>query len=231
MFLENAVKTPQDFIDGKLILSFADKEYLQQNVIFNQLTNPWEHDELVISILSVILPSILESVKFLFGDFLEGGEWTMVSPYKRQQTLSVPKNNKFSETVFGHVDRILNEKPNISTIAQEASIRFTHNKTLKWLETKNNTDKEKLLCDAQKNVKKTRVKFKERRIEIEERRKQLLREKFQENEERERKRIEKLSSFTSGILDWGLWQSIEQVDQHLKLYTTNKDKVAGLKAQ
>ena len=40
----------------------------------------------------------------------------------------IPSNNKFSETIFGHLDRLLKEKSNISLIASEAFIMFVHNK-------------------------------------------------------------------------------------------------------
>ena len=85
----------------------------------------------------------------------------------------MPKNNKFSETIFGHVDRILRERPDISIISQEAYIMFCHNKTPQWLEGKNPREKYELLGEARRDVKKVRTMFQQRRIEIEERRKLL----------------------------------------------------------
>jgi hypothetical protein len=141
----------------------------------------------------------LESFKTLFSDFLQGGYGPIFLNPNVKKTISVPKNNKFSETVFGHVDRILREKPNISTIAQEAYIMFYHNKTLRWLDSKDNSEKAELLAAARKDFKRTRLQFKQRRIEIEQKRNEILKQKFLEIVERERKQVEKLESLTSGI--------------------------------
>ena len=148
------------------------------------MTQVWEHDDKVITILSTLLPGICETVKKLFADFLENGQWCSVTPAKHECTRSVPKNNKFSETIFGHVDRILRQTPDISDISQEAYIMFCHNKTLQWLEGKNPREKCERLGEATRDVKKVRTMFQQRRIEIEERRKLLLREKFEAAEEK-----------------------------------------------
>ena len=52
---------------------------------------------------------------------------------EREKTKSVPTHNEFSESVFGHIDKLLREKPNISTISEEAYIMFIHNKTRDWI--------------------------------------------------------------------------------------------------
>lgn len=108
---------------------------------------------------------------------------------------------------------------------------FCHNKTLQWLQTKNAKDKCELLSAARRDVKKVRSLFLLRRTEIEERRKLLLREKFAAAEEREKRRVQKLENYTNDIIDWGLWQSVQDVDYHVSLYKTKKDKVAALKPQ
>lgn len=59
----------------------------------------------------------------------------------------------------------------------------------------------------------------------------LQEKKNLESEARERRRIEELSSFTSDILDWGFWQSVKQVDQHMSMYLTDKENISGLKAK
>lgn len=92
----------------------------------------------------------------------------------RDDLVSVPKHNKFSETIFGHLDRMLLEKPNISLIASEAYIMFSHNRTSQWLRNKSDEEKLVLLNDARKNAKVARAKFKERMQEIERRRKLIL---------------------------------------------------------
>ena len=124
----------------------------------------------------------------LFADFLNNGQWTSVIEAKRLCTKAVPKN-KFSDTLFGYVDRILREKPNVSVIAQEAYVMFCLNKTLQWLEGKEEKEKSRLLMESRKDVKNARKFFQQRRQEIERQRQELLREKFIAAEEKEHKRV------------------------------------------
>lgn len=159
--------------------------------------------------MRVILPGICQLFRRLFSNYLVGGKWKSCRDDNnlREILTSVPKHNKFSETVFGHLDRIMKEKPNISLIASEAYIMFVHNKTIDWLNGK--TDQEKsllLLSQARKNVKSGRCKFMTRISEIERRRRANLEDKMKKAEELEKARLKRLEDYTNAILDWGLWQ-------------------------
>jgi hypothetical protein len=72
----------------------------------------------------------------------------------REKTCSVPKHNTLTESIFGHVDRILKEKPGIKPIVKQAIVMFYHNKTSQCLETRR--DKGKLSALARLNVKTVR---------------------------------------------------------------------------
>ena len=80
----------------------------------------------------------------------------------KEKIKSVLTHIKFSESVFGHIDRLLREKPNISTIS-EADIMFIHNKTRDWLSEMDSKKKSEMLLEARKEVRATRNLFKERR--------------------------------------------------------------------
>ena len=41
--------------------------------------------------------------------------------------------NTFSETIIGHLDRILREKPNSTLIANKTYVMFIYNETLEWI--------------------------------------------------------------------------------------------------
>ncbi len=167
----------------------------------------------------------------IFSDHLENGKWANASPELRQKTCGLPKHNKFSESVFGHLDRLMREKPNITTIASEAFIMFSHNKTSEWLETKSPTDKDKLLAAARKSVKSARREFKARQLAIQEARRLAVAEKLQQAEALRLRRLQKREKQTSDIIFWGLWQSEEQVTNSLLTITSIGDKVKALKAQ
>ena len=96
-----------EFMNGKLILPFADEEKTRKNEIFQCLILDWEHDHLVKVHLKVILPALLAVAKKLFSDHLEGGKWKDVNHDLREKTAGVPKHNEFSESIFGHIERII----------------------------------------------------------------------------------------------------------------------------
>jgi len=183
--------------------------------------------------LKIILPGICKLFKNLFKDYLDDGKWkrSRLDEKLRNDIQSVPKHNKFSETIFGHLDRILREKPNISLIASEACIMFSHNKTIQWLRSKTDQEKSVLMDFARSNAKAARTKFRDRVLEIERRRKLILEEKMKKAEEAEKAKMKKLQGYTDEILAWGLWQSTEQIDFHLGIIKTTSQKIQALKAQ
>ena len=90
----------------------------------------------------------------------------------RDTTNSVEKHNKFSEYVFAYYDQLLRFKPNIQTLASEAYVMFSVNRTSDWLNQKSPEDLENLLCHARKNVSSIQKQFKVRKDEI--KRKQMM---------------------------------------------------------
>lgn len=119
-FLMIASNRSQEFISGDLHLSFSNLHALENSVIYCHLIKPWDHDDKVDVILQVMLPAMARLLQRIFSDHLEGGEWSDVSAEERTRLIVVPKHNKYSESIFGHLDRIMKEKPNISAIASEA---------------------------------------------------------------------------------------------------------------
>ena len=55
------------------------------------------------------------------------------------ETKSVPTTKVNPEC---HFDRMLSEKPNITCIAQESLLLFSHNKTSNWLQSKSAEERE-----------------------------------------------------------------------------------------
>jgi len=169
-------------------LSFGNFDTVS-NHIFQSLIQPAECDDIVCAILKVVLSGICKTFQHLFADFINDGKWKMMrtDDELRQKTISVPKHNKFSETIFGHLDRLLREKPNIKLLANESYIMFVHNKTLDWLAGKTDNEKEILLSKARKNVSTIRLKFKERMKQLEIKRRLNLEEKLRKAENVEKK--------------------------------------------
>lgn len=237
-YLETNSDDTDNFMLGENTLSFH-RDFIKngrEDSILQSLLEPSPHDNIVNAILKVILPGLCKTVKHLLSDYLDNGPWKRAreSNDLRNKTQSVPKHNKFAETIFGHLDRVLREKPNISLIAVESCVMFVHNNTLEWLQTKSEVEKTMLMAKARKDVTHVRQKFKDRLKEIERQRRLNIDEKLKKAEESEKKRLSKLQEYTNDILEWGLWQSEAQVDFHMSLKTTcktNADKMKAVKSQ
>ena len=221
----------EKFVKGEVLMSFVDKDKVNVSIFMKSLLKESTYDDKVIVILGIMIPALYNVTKRLFKDHLEGEMWDNPNASIREKTLATPNHNKFSETVFGVLDRILREKPNISIIAAESYILFCHNKTLKWLESKSEKDKEELLSHARKNVKKMRKKFEERQKMIEEQRKAKLNAARQKSEQIEKQRLKRKEGMTNDILIWGLWQSEADVDSEMESLQTQTDKRAAVTAQ
>ncbi|WAQ97662.1 hypothetical protein MAR_030352 [Mya arenaria] len=134
-YLEEFPQHIRDFMEGNYVLIFVDQAKLTSSKVFLFLTSDWEHDGKVEAILLILIPAMCVLCKKLFRDFLPDGTWFEASDTINEKTQSVPKHNKFSETIFGHMDRLLREKPNTTQNASEANM-FVHNKTVEWLRKK-----------------------------------------------------------------------------------------------
>ena len=75
---------------------------------------------------------------------------------------------------------------------------------------------------ARKGVKKGRLKFKNRLKEIARQRRKLLEDKMRAADEAETKRLQKRQEYSIAILEWGLWQTADQVDFHLTQFIKSK---------
>lgn len=152
---------------------------MNSSPVFAALTKDWEHDAKVAACLQILIPALCQLCQRLFKDYLPGGTWFESPESVKERTRGVPKHNKFSESIFGHMDRLLREKPNTTQIAYEANIMFVHNKTLSWLKEKNPNEQERIIREARSDVNALRKAFKIRRQQLETERQQILNEKLQ----------------------------------------------------
>jgi len=229
-FLKDAAKNTEAFLDGNL-LPFGKDTVVHKDAIFDALLKPWQHDDLVIAMLQIILPSMSVLAERLFGEYLPGGCFTNASPTLRTQTVGTHKHNVFAESIFGDLDRLLKTKPNITTVCAEAMITFCHNKTLEWLFSKTTGEKEKLCTNARQAVRDIRATFKQRQTQIRIVRLHCIEEKQRKREEKEIRNIQKKEGITSEIIHFGLWQTTSQIDAAIAGLPSKTSKLSALKAQ
>ena len=149
----------------------------------------------------------------------------------RTNTKSVPTTNNISEHDFAKFDRLLREKPHASTLALEAYILFTNNKTSEWLTHKSAADRSKMMEEARKNAPIYRKLHHQRLSEIEKATIKHQQETEKKHQEAQRKEIEAKEKITSKIINYGLWQSIIQVNSCLDGMKSETQKRAAIKIQ
>jgi hypothetical protein len=147
------------------------------------------------------------------------------------ETKSVPSTNTVSERDFAKFDRLIRDKPNASTLALEAHILFTNNKTSTWFRQKTDAERAKIMQEARTNASHFRTTYRQRILEIEHKNLEQQQEKEKKNEEAERKLTEAKEKTTSEIINYGLWQSIAQIDSCLDGMNSESQKRVALKVQ
>ena len=76
---------------------------------------------------------------------------------------SVPTTNVSPERDFAILDRLMQQKPNTNTIALEAMIMHSQNKTSDWVQKKSEEEKEKLFKAARNLIPNTKGTYKVRK--------------------------------------------------------------------
>ena len=143
----------------------------------------------------------------------------------------MPKTSCFAESVFGQMDHLMRTKPSLKTLAAESCKMFSNNKTLQWLQSKEQTEREKLINSATKSVKDVKLKFKASVHEIEQRRKLTIQEKIIQKENALREKVRKQEETTNEMVIHGLWQSENEIDNMLESYETEREEIQAVKVQ
>lgn len=179
----------------------------------------------------MILPALCQLSRRLFKEHLPGGKLTNVTQETTEVLKGVPKTSCFAESVFGQLDYFMRTKPSLKTLAAESCIMFINNKTLQWLQSKEQTERDLLINSATKIVKDLQFKFRARAHEIEQKRKIAIQEKIIQKENALREKVRKQEQTTNEIVIHGLWQTELEIDNMLASYETEKEKTEAVKVQ
>ena len=192
-----------------------------------------ERDDELNEILCPMLQGLFLAMSQLLNRMvhLPGGKFSQPSEELIRETKSVMKHNKLPEFVFGQLDQLLRYRPNATLLTNEAYLMYSHNKTREWLESLPDEERNKLIDNARKQGKSARMKFKERLRAIEAKRLEIQEERKRKLEVTEQKRRQELEELTNNVCYYGLWQSIEQVNEGLATLDTENEKREALQAQ
>jgi len=217
-------------MNGELLV-FGENTYVEKDEIYNSLVTSDQYDNIVEVFLQVLLPTLCTVSRKLFVDHLPGGKFHEISPEMKEKVKHAPKTSCYAESVFGQLDHLLRTKPNMSTLAAEASIMFLNNRTMDWLNSQNEEEKQELIKKASKSVKRIRQNYKRRLSEIEERRRVAVQEQIRIKEAARLEKLRLQEEYTKDIINHGLWQSENEVDNMLLSYQKSSEKTKALKAQ
>jgi len=151
----------------------------------------------------------------MLDDHLVHGKWETLQSTEaniRGETESVRTTNVVSECDFALLDRFVREKPNASTLALEAHIIFSNNKTSSWLQAKPKEECNTLLNFARRMAPAHRRKFQERQKAIEKQRIEILAKKQADFELSQQRALEQKERYTTDIIKWGLYVAVQAGD-------------------
>jgi hypothetical protein len=139
------------------------------------------------------------------------------------ETAEVPLHNILSERDFSQVDRIVTNKPNISSIAISSVVMFCKNQTGKWLDQIKPQEKDIFMSRARRHVKSCRKKSQENKKQIAEARVKSMAEKQQRKVELEKKKSGLAEELSVKIASsGGLWQNDNIVEKFAAVDPTKK---------
>ena len=181
--------------------------------------------------LQVLCSAFSALLSRLVQDHLPGGAYCNPSAELTHETKSVSKTNVVSERDFGKLDRLLREKPNATTLSLEAMILFSNNKTMNWLTSKSPEEVQQLLQAARKIAPEFRRLFKERKQNILEECIKALHEKQHALEAARVKQLRIKENLTKDIIQYGLWQSKDDIAEGVAKERSKTAKLRALKVQ
>ena len=230
-YLADVEKNTADFMAGRLLL-FGDATNVRHDAAYASLTAPSDDTDVQTEvILHVLIPAMAKLSQKLFADFLAGGCYSTPSEEMIRKTSGAPKHNKFSETVFGFFDQLLRTKPNCQQLAAESYIMFSHNRTSQWLDSKDVTQQDDLVKQAQHDVSHLLSKFHSRSAAIKAAKRASIEARKKKAEEAQMRKLKDKENITEDIIHYGLCQSPDQIDQLLIRSGSKTKQLLALKAQ
>ena len=132
---------------------------------------------------------------------------------RKQPETEKENMNMNIERVFGYWDNKQWRIPALSSIAVEACVLFTLNKTLAWFEAKPEAEKEQLIRFCQRQTPDMKAKFKERAEQLLKELQARLEKKQVEKMEKEKKEMSKKLALMATIESLsGLWVNERQMN-------------------
>ena len=228
-FLKQASEDPVDFLSGKS--PFSEDCLDRDNEVSKFLLDGACESHLSTQIAQGVCLGLLQLMERMLPDQLEGGKYYEPTQALLQATTATPTHNKLPEFAFGILDRLVSFRPNATTLANEAYIMYGFNKTGAWLRSLPKKEKEQYLQQARTEGRMLRKKFKQRLKEIEAEQQRQLEKREKDLARIEASRVKKLENLTTDVVNYGLWQSEQDMDLALQEIGKEAEQKKSIQAQ
>ena len=139
-----------------------------------------EIDEMTFLALEAILSSVLIILERQAKDQLDGGKYARPTDDFKKSAENIKAHNKASESDFGILQHLINNKPSANIETYEALTIFPRNKTSDWLDSKTPEERAKLMSHARKGSIKLKQYYDEQRIQLAQDKLEVLHKKQEE---------------------------------------------------
>lgn len=167
-------------------------------------------DVIAVQVAQNLFTSYYKILNAAMKEQLPGGAFYTLNSEKITETSSVFPHNKLPERAFGMLDFLIRNRPNATTLTNEAFILFAFNKTCDWLEELPLDEKNHLLNISKTQGRQIRETFKERYREIERQRLEALKKKQEDLVKRKERFYKKKKKGKTNISNNLLWIVAEQ---------------------
>ena len=200
--------------------------------VWNVLTQSNENNIQTQELLQILFSAFSVTTQRLLIDHLPHGKYYSITDTEViNEMASVPTTNVSPERDFAILDRLMQQKPNANTIALEAMIMYSQNKTSDWVQKKSEEEKEKLFKAARNLIPNTKETYKVRKQEMQKLLEDDLASKQQNIAQKQIKKTQEKEKLTKEIGVVGLWTNRAQTDDGLDAFTKKTDRLRVLKLQ
>ena len=214
--------------------SCFDDKFISKDEVFDSLAGSTKYDEMSLNMMKHTLAALKQLIGRVTKEYLPGGQYHLdqANPSFRKETESVPKHNKLPERVFGYLGYLIGRRPNARAIANEAQIMYVFNKTSEYIASLAPNKIQDLIHEVTGKSRKTlRTKMKERENQLHEELVKKQMEKKAKLEQAKKNQVKQKEDLTGIIIDAGLWQSPETVDEKMNQCTSDRERYEACKKQ
>jgi hypothetical protein len=216
--LDKFAQDPAPLLQGKGPLCLAGEVHsssLKHEALFEQGQEDMQN--LTKMSLQMMCISMAVLINRQLQDQLPGGTFHKPSPQVLLETGQCPATNIISERDFSHLDRVLKEKPNISTIAATGTIMFLNNKTSNWLKSLPEDQKAQYFETARKKAPELIKKYREKKEQVLIRMSDKMKKKQENKDRKEKKKVDTTEKLLTKVSKCGgLWQTENDVNRALE---------------